>query len=213
MAVLLPAINARTEEEFLAHARVLRDLGVPAAQVDISDGIFGVPRNFTSPDAVARELVGVAVDLHLMVRDIDTAVAAWKNLSPLRVTVHIEVLAHPAETFEQVRNAGSQCGLALGPHTPVEAVFPYLSQVDMLLFVAVPPGASGQRFDPETIARVQTVRQQQPELPIGVDGGITAERIPELLAAGASTIVVASAIFGASDPRAAYTTLKRLVEG
>lgn len=212
MTSLLPAINARTEEEFVERVQLLRRFGARALQLDVSDGIFGIPENFASPDVVARELSGMEIDVHLMARDVEAAVTTWKAVSPARITVHVEVLARPAEVFDQIRTGGSQCGLAIGPQTPVEAVFPYLPHIDMLLFVAVPPGASGQHFDPETFARIQRAREQHAQLPIGVDGGVTSELVPDLRAVGATIIVVASAIFSARNPRVAYVRLKRLVE-
>ncbi|MDP3685727.1 MAG: ribulose-phosphate 3-epimerase [bacterium] len=212
MAVLLPAINAYTEEEFTERARLLRELNVRSAQVDVSDGIFGVPRNFSSPEIAVRELPGFKLDVHLMVRDVLAAIASWQAVMPVRLTVHVEVLRDPHAVLEQIRAAGSECGLALGPDTPVEAVQPYLSDVAVLLFVAVPPGRSGQQLDPKTPERIQAVRQQYPALPIGVDGGVSAAVVPQLLAAGATTIVVASALFNVPDPKAAYAELKRLVE-
>lgn len=212
MTSLLPAINARTEDEFVERAQTLRELGARALQLDVSDGIFGIPENFASPDVVARELSGMEIDVHLMVRDVETAVPIWEAISPARITVHVEVLAHPADVFERIRAGGSQCGLAVGPQTPVEAVFPYLPHIDMLLFVAVPPGASGQHFDTETFARIQLAREQHAQLPIGVDGGVTPELVMDLRAVGTSIIVVASAIFNARDSKAAYAKLKRLIE-
>lgn len=212
MAVLVPAINAYTEEEFVERAKLLRDLDAREAQIDVSDGVFGIPQNFSSPERAARELAGIKLDVHLMVRDALSAITAWRMVMPVRLTAHIEVLRDPSAVFEQIRAAGSECGLALGPDTPVEAVQPYLSDVDALLFVAVPPGRSGQQLDPKTPERIQAIRQQYPALPIGVDGGVSAAVVPQLLAAGATTIVVASALFNAPDPKAAYAELKRLVE-
>lgn len=212
MAALVPAINAYTEEEFVERAQLLRELDVRSAQIDVSDGIFGVPKNFSSPELAARELPGLKLDIHLMIRDALAAVTSWKLVLPIRLTAHVEVLRDPLVVLEQVRAVGSARGLALGPQTPVEAVQPYVSEIDFLLFVAVPPGRSGQRLDPETPARIRAVRQEHPTLPIGVDGGVTAAVIPELLAAGATTIVVASALFNAPDPKATYAELKRLVE-
>ncbi|TSC73087.1 MAG: ribulose-phosphate 3-epimerase-like [Parcubacteria group bacterium Gr01-1014_38] len=212
MASLLPAINAYTEEEFVERAQLLRALNVRCIQLDISDGIFGIPENFSNPEIAARELPGMKLDIHLMARDVLAAIAVWHKILPVRITVHIEVLRDPRAVLEQIRTAGSERGLALGPQTPVETVQPHLREIDFLLFVAVPPGRSGQRLDPETPSRIQTVRQQYPHLPIGVDGGVTATVVPQLLAAGATTITVASALFSAPDPKAAYAELKRLVE-
>lgn len=212
MAVVLPALNAHTEEEFVERAQLLRELNVRGVQLDVSDGIFGIPENFSSPKVAARELAGMKLDVHLMVRDVLHGIATWQTVLPVRLIVHLEVLRDPPTVLEQIRAAGSERGLALGPQTPVDAVQPYLPDVDFLLFVAVPPGRSGQRFDLETLSRIKTVHERHPRLPLGVDGGVTAALIPSLLAAGATTIAVGSALFHAPDPAAAYAELQRLVE-
>lgn len=213
MAVLIPAINAATEEGFREQARIFQGLGSAWAQVDVSDGILGVPSNLNLPSIVERELPDTKLDIHLMVRDAAAAVRAWKAVAPARLTIHVEAQGEIHAILRAIREAGAERGLALSPDTPVTRVEPYLEAIDLLLFVAVPPGKSGQTFDPATVGRVRAVRVRHPSLNVGVDGGITAGRIPDLLAAGATTIVVASAIFSEADPRAAYRELQALVRG
>lgn len=213
MAVLIPAINTTTEEGFQEQARIFRELGSAWAQVDVADGILGAPANLNLPALAERELPRTKLDIHLMVRDAAAAVQAWKIVSPARLTIHVEAQDEIHAILRAIREAGAERGLALGPDTPVTRVEPYLEAIDLLLFVAVPPGKSGQAFAPATVDRVRAVRSRHASLNVGVDGGITAARIPDLRAAGATTIVVASAIFGEADPRAAYRELRALVAG
>ena len=213
MAILVPALNASTEQELLDRCRIIRPLAPPLVQVDVSDGVFGVPKNVAVPSLVARELHGVRLDIHLMVHDVVGAIGEWRSVMPERITVHCEALADPRPLLTEILEGGVTPGLALGPDTKTERVEPFLYAIDFLLFVSVPPGRSGQPFDPRTIERVRAVRETHPGLNIGVDGGVTAALIPELLGAGATTICAASAIFDANDPREAYKELKRLVDG
>lgn len=212
MAILVPALNASTEQEFLHRCGVLRLLAPPLAQVDVSDGILGVPKNFAIPSLAARELHGVRLDIHLMVHDAAGAAKAWRAVTPERITIHSEALSDPRPVLAGIAEAGGARGLALGPRTPTARVEPFLSGIDFLLFVSVPPGRSGQPFSPETFERVRAIRKRYPDLNVGVDGGVTAALVPELLEAGVTTICVASAIFEATDPRRAYEELKLLVE-
>lgn len=212
MATLVPALNASSEREFVERARILRTLEPPWVQVDVADGRFGVPKNVAYPALAERELLGLRLDIHLMVQDVSAAVAAWGAIAPGRMTVHCEVLDDPAAALADIRSRGSSRGLALGPETLPDRVAPHLRGADFLLFVAVPPGRSGQAFDARILERIRAVRAENPSLDIGVDGGVISTLVPDLLKAGATTICAASAIFRAPDPVEAYWTLKRLVE-
>lgn len=210
--MLVPAVNAATKQEFLDCCRIIRLLAPPLVQIDVADGILGIPKNFAVPSLVERELQGVRLDIHLMVRDAQGAVEQWRKITPARLTIHCEALDDPRPLLARIAEARAERGLALGPDTGTERVEPFLSDVDLLLFVSVPPGRSGQPFDPRTLVRVREVRKRHPRLDIGVDGGVTAALVPRLLEAGVTIICAASAIFDAADPRAAYEELKRLVE-
>lgn len=212
MAMLVPAVNASTEQEFLDRCKILRSLAPPLVQIDVADGILGVPRNFAVPSLAVKELLGFRLDIHLMVRDAVGAVEEWRAAAPARLTIHCEALSDPRPLLAEIGKGGAARGLALGPDTPVEAAAPYLSDIDFLLLVAVPPGRSGQPFRPQTIERVRSVRERHAHLNIGVDGGVSGELIPALLEAGVTTVCAASAIFDAADPRLAYEELRRLVE-
>lgn len=210
MALLIPAINARTEEEFRRYARIARELGADWLQVDVSDGVLGAPKNFADPAVATEKLQGFSMDAHLMTVDAKAAVAAWLPTHPTRITVHAEAEGDLEMIFQELATARIECGLALGPDTPLDRATPHVKRLDLLLLVAVPPGRSGQAPNPATAERIRSLRRQCPSLNIGVDGGITAARIPELVAAGATTLYAASAIFGAKNPQAQYEELKRL---
>lgn len=216
MAILVPALNASSQEQAIAYARILRGLAPLLVQVDVSDGIFGYPKNFAIPAIISREFAGlhfeIYLDIHLMVHDAAAAIREWAVIHPARLTVHWETLRDPAHTLAEIRKRGIAPGLALGPDVLPEQAEAHFGGIELLLFVAVPPGRSGQQFDRRVLERVRAVRTAHPLLDIGVDGGVTAALIPELLAAGATTLCVASAIVGDPDPAAAYRALKRLVE-
>ena len=210
MAEIIPALNAESEGEFQRQAAIARTLSTPWVQVDISDGILGVPKNFSDPEYIVRALRGFSIDLHLMVQDVPPRVEAWRSFRPARITVHLEAIADPRSLFGRMSKDHIECGLALGPATAAEKASPYVPLVDLLLFVSVPPGRSGQQLDPGTPERIRGTHGAYPRANIGVDGGIKAEHVPVLVAAGASTLFVASEIFRSSDPRAAFEQLRHL---
>jgi ribulose-phosphate 3-epimerase len=108
----------------------------------------------------------------------------------------------------EIRAAGCLAGLAINPGTPLEAVTPLIERIDYVNCMGVNPGFSGQSFIPETIERLTALRDLLPDrVLLQVDGGVGLTNAASTRAAGADLIVSASAIFGASDPVAAYVDL------
>jgi ribulose-phosphate 3-epimerase len=126
-------------------------------------------------------------------------------------TIHIE-LGDPRPLFARMRDLGLRVGLTHNPETPVDAVLPYLDELDVLLFMSVNPGFGGQAFIPsvlEKLAEARTVVDQR-RLPVEleIDGGINLETAPQAAAAGADILVAGSAIFHADDPAASARRIR-----
>ena len=132
------------------------------------------------------------------------------------ITVHVECEDDVGETLGQIKALGCQPGLTLRPATPIEAVFPYLEQVGMVLVMTVEPGFGGQPFRPDMLPKIQTLRQRLDSLgletDIQVDGGIGTPTIASVCQAGANVIVAGSSLFGKEDYRAALQGLRALGE-
>jgi ribulose-phosphate 3-epimerase len=98
-----------------------------------------------------------------------------------------------------IHEAGCTAGVVINPGTPAILIRDVLHLVDLVLVMTVNPGYSGQEFIPETVAKVREVSQMIAAIGakarIEVDGGITAETLPQVYEAGARVIVSATAIF------------------
>ncbi len=81
---------------------------------------------------------------------------------------------------------------------------PYL---DYILVMGVDPGSGGEIFIPEMGHKVRRIREMT-DLPIGVDGGITAETTPLVVEAGAQVLVAGSAVYK-GDPA---TEMRKIIE-
>ncbi len=204
-----PTINVYAREEYRERLRLVRDIA-ELVQIDVIDGIFAKPMNFSDVATTARVLPGRRVHVHLMVEDIAASAERWIPLVPRRITCHVEVAQSLPTFFGRLREAKIERGLALRPQTSLDRIAPYLPDIDFLLFVSVPPGPSGQAFDPHTIERVRTIHARYPQLPIGVDGGVTGPLIAPLIDAGATSLSFGSAIFTAPDPQEALREYQRL---
>ena len=111
-----------------------------------------------------------------------------------------------------IHDKGMRAAVALKPDTAVEAVFPVLPLLDMVLVMTVEPGFGGQKFMEEQMSKVRELRARRPELDIQVDGGLNAETVDVAARAGANVIVAGSAVFKADDSAAMISTLRNAVE-
>jgi ribulose-phosphate 3-epimerase len=116
------------------------------------------------------------------------------------VTIHIEAATDPRPVLEQIRSSGAAAGLALNPPTPLETIAPALPLCDMVLVMSVMPGFGAQKFEPVALDKLRTLHEQWGDrLLLEVDGGVNVNTIADCTSAGASMLVVGSAIFRRRD--------------
>src|SRR6185295_11783649 len=94
-------------------------------------------------------------------------------------------------------------GITLNPDTPVEAILPYLDEVDLALVMSVNPGFGGQKFIDSAIGKLQRLRKEidarHVAVELEVDGGVKLDNVRRVVDAGASVVVAGSAVFESSD--------------
>jgi ribulose-phosphate 3-epimerase len=185
--------------------------------VDVMDNHF-VP-NLTIGRPVVEQLAKVSalpLDCHLMIDEVDRWAPGYAEAGARSVTFHVEASAAPVRLARELRAAGARAGMALKPATPVEPYADLLGELDMLLLMTVEPGFGGQAFLDVVLPKIrrarQLARQQELDLWLQVDGGVTADTIERCAEAGADVFVAGSAVYGAADPAAAVTGLRRQAE-
>jgi len=107
-----------------------------------------------------------------------------------------------------VKKTGMKVGISIKPGTPVDAVFPFLENIDLALIMTVEPGFSGQKFMADMMPKVKTLRERCPTLNIEVDGGLSPSTVGLAAKAGANVVVSASAIFGSNDRKGTIKALR-----
>ena len=191
--------------------RVL-DLGADLLHVDVMDGHFA-PNLTMGVDmikGVRKHLPSVNLDVHLMVEDPGHYVEAYAKAGASNFAFHVEV----CNTFrdggidghaliKKIHDLGMTAGIVINPPTQVETLEPYLDAVDLVLIMSVNPGFSGQSFMPEVLDKARWVKQRVDQhTRVEMDGGLNPQTAPLAVAAGVDTLVTASALFGADDPKA-----------
>lgn len=178
-------------------------------QIDIMDSQF-VPSHSISWEHLIENPPRVEWEAHLMVLDPASHFAGYQKAGACKVIFHYEATSSPADAVTVARQLGLKVGLAVNPETPVSSILPIVNLVDSILFLAVHPGFYGARFIPETLEKITSLRSAQPDIIIGIDGGIKETNIAEVARTGVNEICVGSAIFSQPDPAESYRRLLAL---
>jgi ribulose-phosphate 3-epimerase len=182
--------------------------GAELVHFDAMDNQF-VP-NLTIGPVVAASLVEaieLPVDAHLMVENPDNLIGPFIEAGVASISVQSEAVTHLHRLLVLIREGGCEAGVALNPTTPPEFIEWALPYLDYVLVMSVDPGFGGQSFIPEMAEKVRRLREMT-DLPIQVDGGITAETAPLIVEAGARVLVAGSAVYK-GDPAA---EMRRIIE-
>lgn len=183
--------------------------------LDVMDGVFVPNISFGFPvmQAIAK-YAKKPLDVHLMIVNPQNYISQVRDLGAEFMNVHQEACTHLHRTVQAIRNAGMKAAVTLNPATPVVMLEDIVEDIDMILLMSVNPGFGGQTFIPNTINKLQKLRElisKSNNKPlIEIDGGVNAETAPLLAKAGADIVVAGSYVFGSQDPTATISFLKNL---
>lgn len=185
--------------------------------VDIMDGHF-VPNLSFGPD-VTKAVNGVTdqfLDMHLMIEEPERWFETYANAGGDRMIFHVEATNDHVAAAKQCRELGVQAGFAIKPGTPIEPYLDDLEHFEEVLVMSVEPGFGGQKFMPEVLSKVFTLRDRIRaaglSTVIGIDGGIANSTIAQAAEAGVDAFVAGSAVFGADNPAEAVDKLRRMAK-
>ena len=185
--------------------------------LDVMDGHFVPNITFGAPVIkTVRSYTDVPFDVHLMISEPLKYIDDFADAGADIITFHVESDSDIKETIEKIKSRGVKPGLVIKPNTPASAVFPYLSDLYMVLIMPVEPGFGGQSFMEDMLPKVSEIRSEadkvNPQLLIEVDGGIAENTIAKASKAGVDICVAGTAVFKAEDSAQAIANLKRIAD-
>lgn len=187
--------------------------GADLIHLDVMDGHFVPNISIGAPVISAMKRVcKVPFDVHLMISKPYDYIEDFVNAGADIITFHIESESDAGKTVDKIISLGCKAGLAVKPATPVDAVYPYLDRLSMVLVMTVEPGFGGQSFIESTMPKITELREKCPEIDIQVDGGVNAETVKIAGRAGANVFVAGSAVFKSDNPADAIRILKENAE-
>lgn len=208
-----PSVLASDFANLESELKKCSDGGAELIHLDVMDGHFVPNISIGAPVIAALDKVcETPFDVHLMISDplfyIDDFIKAGADI----ITFHVECESDIEKTIDKIVDAGCKAALAVKPNTPIDAVYPYLDKLSMVLVMTVEPGFGGQSFMESTMPKIKELRAKCPALDIQVDGGINPDTVKIAGKAGANVFVAGSAVFKSDNPAATIKLLKENAE-
>ena len=204
-----PSIIAADQSRLGAEARRVERAGADLLHIDVMDGHF-VPNLTVGPDIVKalNRVTDLPLDVHLMIDNPHKFIKVFSRAGADYITVHIETCrSNIRQIISQIKAEGKKAGISLNPPTPLATIEGLLKEVDLVLIMSVNPGFYGQKFTPEVLPKIESLRKIF-KGDIAVDGGINSETARSVVSCGASILASGSYIFHAKNPRIAIQNLK-----
>jgi ribulose-phosphate 3-epimerase len=188
--------------------------GADVVHFDVMDNHF-VP-NLTFGPMICQALrdygIKAPIDVHLMVKNVDTLIPAFAKAGADIITFHPEASDHIDRSLQLIKDSGCKAGLVLNPATPLHCLDFVMDKLDVILLMSVNPGFGGQSFIPTTLDKLRLVKekikQSGYDIRLQVDGGVKANNIAEIAEAGADMFVAGSAIFSQDDYKVAIDEMR-----
>ena len=184
--------------------------------LDVMDGHFVPNITFGAPVIKSiRNRSDIVFDVHLMISEPLKYAEDFVSAGADILTFHLESDSDTKETIDKIKSLSCKVGLSVKPKTPIEEVFPYLDDLDMVLVMTVEPGFGGQSFMYDQMEKIEKLKLRLKEInktiDIQVDGGINENTVSVAAEAGANVFVAGSAVFS-GDYKERISSLRRNAE-
>ena len=183
MKISTSILNAENRIECL---KKLNNTDTDYIHIDVMDGKFVSDTQFNNIKEInAINIISkYKLDIHLMVENPIEYIEQFNNMNIEYITFHVEVKKNINEIISKIKEKGDKIGLSIKPNTNIKELIPYLKNIDLILVMSVEPGKGGQEFLPNTIERINKIKElitkNNNDIQIEVDGGINDKNIYQL---------------------------------
>ncbi|WP_439505704.1 ribulose-phosphate 3-epimerase [Sediminibacterium sp.] len=215
MPIIAPSLLSANFLNLAEDCAFLNESQADWFHLDVMDGRFVPNISFGLPViSHIRTATKKVCDVHLMIEEPEKYTVAFKEAGADILTVHIEACNHLHRNIQQIKSLGMKAGVAVNPHTPVHLLQDIIQDLDLVCLMSVNPGFGGQHFIPQTLEKIRSLKklivEKNSHCLIEIDGGVTLENAPSILAAGADVLVAGNTVFKSKDPVATIAALKAL---
>lgn len=189
------------------------DWGADLIHVDVMDGVYVPNITFGMPMVSAiKPYSSVPLDVHLMITEPEKYVGSFVDSGADIVTFHPDASKDVRKGLDIIKSKGAKCGLVLNPDKPLDLVYPYLAEIDMVLLMSVFPGFGGQKFIDSVLDKAKVLKEyiekNNLNVDIEIDGGVSSKNAEKVRNSGVNILVAGSAVFKSENPSKEISLIK-----
>jgi ribulose-phosphate 3-epimerase len=202
---IAPSLLSANFLDLQGEIQAMTSAGADWLHIDVMDGHF-VPNLAFGVESIKqiKKSTFLPIDVHLMVNCLDTLLNQLIETQVDSLTIHPEATYHPYRCLQKIKQSNIKTGIALNPGTPVETVYPFVDQLDIVLIMTVNPGFGGQQFLHPMLSKIESLRsfidRERLSVMIEVDGGINEKTASLVIDAGADILVAGNYLFHKDYP-------------
>ena len=195
-----PSILSADFSQLGKEIKKLEEGGADLIHVDVMDGHF-VPNLTIGPPVIKalRNYTKLPFDVHLMIAPVHKYIKNFAEAGSDIITIHPEATENLNESITLIKELNKKVGVSLNPNTEISMIESELKNIDLVLIMSVFPGFGGQKFIPETIKKIEDLKEIRDKnkynFDIEVDGGINFSNSKDVINAGANILVSGTTIF------------------